>query len=345
MAQRDNNQALINSQQPKSLYQRIRLPLDDGLKRGQSALGHFKKPFQGLWVYDVSSSTVEVSVRFNSRHDTGAIIPLKKNMVINHPHQVMDAEFIALPQKDQWVELVFSTDSEINIGNIEQQVTGEVGLEPETLQDLTGPRLEHGAYSLPDNEEIVLLKSAFQMGGSFSSILPGSFAYVSLFSLNNSNYNQDNGSSPKLFRVPSGYEFLPLSLRLHIMEAQAAGTLAGAVPLFVGSLKNSAADSDVVPYLGGTPITYINSRFNNSFGSQQEFNPYVQASQFKEFYFDGTFNTWSSVSSNFATSNGPAVLNENERVAVGVALDAGGPPAIDAVLQFTVAGKLRKLQS
>lgn len=136
MSERLQNEALNVARESKAIFQKIRLPLDEGLKRSQGSFSGFNKPFKGLWVNDVSDSSIEVNVRFNSKHDSGSTIALRRNMVINHDKQVIDAIFTAPPQAGQWIEVTFGIESSIDIGNIEQIVTGSVDLTPVTVGQL-----------------------------------------------------------------------------------------------------------------------------------------------------------------------------------------------------------------
>ncbi|MFG1492541.1 hypothetical protein ABMA75_03165 [Halobacteriovorax sp. ZH4_bin.1] len=125
--------SLIDARDSKAKFETIRFSLDEALTMSESASNVFSKPHRGVWISNISSSEVEAFVKFNSRFDTGSALRIKYNMVINHEKPVFDCLITAPAQKDEWIELTFSFEDRIDIGNVEQQVTGQVSLTNDVL--------------------------------------------------------------------------------------------------------------------------------------------------------------------------------------------------------------------
>lgn len=198
MNSRSSNEALNIARESKAIYNRIRLPLDEGLDKSQNSFNVFNKPFRGMWVSNISSNNVKCDVIFNSQYDSGSSIALRKNMVINHEQQVINATFTAPKQIGEWVEVTFSINSEINIGNIEQTVTGEVSLTSDTLNKLSSLTMDICGREYPtsylENDSNLYYGSYIMNGNagwSDASIFLNSTMSMPLFDFGGTSLNQE----------------------------------------------------------------------------------------------------------------------------------------------------------
>jgi hypothetical protein len=331
---RNFNAALVKAQSARSMYQRVRIPLDLGLKKGRQSDATWDMPFMGLWLYDVSSSTVQISVRFNSRHDTGAEIPLKKNMIINHDEQVIDCVFTAPPQPGQWVEVIFAVDSKVNIGNIEQQIVGEVGLTPNVLSELASKRIIFGGYDVPDNGEYIHLSTRYGMG----TVQGGRGSYRACFALNQTHHNEPLSGQHKVFRVPVGFELEIFSVIIHNIDASSVMTdFSGMV---VAELKDEAAlQINNVIIMGSIPEFWENEdHFDRNY--QMNWNVGEFAADKGSHFFPGAFEAQSDESW-FAADAGPALIDEEKRVAVALACIMAMNNDYTGYMRVELLGRLR----
>jgi hypothetical protein len=333
--ERNKNAALVKAQSAQSLYQRVRIPLDVGLKRGRNPESVWDMPFKGLWVYDVSSPTVQVSVRFNSRHDTGADIPLKKNMVINHDEQVINCAFTAPPQLGQWIEFIFAIDSKLNIGNIEQQVVGEVGLSPDAIEKARERRIIFGNYDFPDDGNYIRLATIGfgNVAGNIGTIGERHFSWRSLICINRPEFNNSLLTGGRFF-VPPGHELEILGVKLLVATEADVGTSS----LFVGGLKEVAPVSrNNISWASQTFADALDDDFEDFWNARHNMHYYlssISVQDSKVRYIDDAFGPQGLTQ--FKPEGGKAIIDEGQRVALGLATYAFSPGAGTYTVLFDV---------
>lgn len=127
----------------------VRFDLSEKRTRASKIGNVFDQSFLGVWVIGSNKKKFQADFYVNDNNNSSDAVPLRSNMTIPFSIPVSGATLSWEAQEGTYIDVLFSHNSAINVGSIEQELKG-------VIVNSDGSDYDHGSFTAIDEAEEIL---------------------------------------------------------------------------------------------------------------------------------------------------------------------------------------------